>query len=123
MKQDDFLQVLGHRIKKFRKAKGLSQEQLAEAIDKSVDTISNVERRNGSTSLDTVFKIANALDVQIFELFQVHDMSSTDKKKMQMLDSIVDLLKDQPEEILHFTLEQTKQLVSLKEGFIDKLKK
>lgn len=123
MRQDEFLKVLGLQVKKRRKALNLSQEDLAEKIDKSVDTVSNIERGKGAPSFDTALDIANALGVEMFELFQVHDMSTKDKEKMKVLDSILDLLKDQPDEMLQFTLKQTQQLVSLKESFIDKLKK
>lgn len=123
MKQDEFLKILGYQVKKRRKAFNLSQEDLAEKIDKSVDTVSNIERGKGAPRLDTALDIANTLGVELFELFQVHDMSTDDKAKMKKLDTILDLLKDQPDEMLDFTLKQTQLLVSLKESFIDKLKK
>ena len=123
MKQDELLKVIGFQVKKHRKAMNLSQEDLAEKIDKSVDTVSNIERGKGAPSFETALDVANALGIELFELFQVNEMSTHDKQKMKVLDSICDLLKDQPDEMLHFTLEQTKQLVSLKESFIDKLKK
>jgi transcriptional regulator with XRE-family HTH domain len=122
-KENEFNRLLGQRIKKLRKAKKLSQEALAEAIDKSVDTISNIERGKFAPRLDTASEIANALDVELFELFQVRKMPLEDKEKMKLLDEIFDLLKDQSDEILQFTLSQTKELVSLREQFIDKLRK
>ena len=50
-------------------------------------------------------------------------MSLKDKEKTKLLDEIFDLLKDQSDEILQFTLSQTRELVSLREQFIDKLRK
>lgn len=123
MKESEFSRLLGQRIKKLRKAKGLSQEDLAESIDKSVDTISNIERGKFSPRLDTSLELANALDVEPFELFQIRDVPLKDKEKAKILDEIFDLLKDQSDEVLQFTLAQTKQLVSLREQFIEKLKK
>ena len=123
MKQKEFLKILGYQVKKRRKAMRLSQEDLAEKINKSVDTVSNIERGKSSPSFDTALDVAAALGVEMFELFQVHDMTTDDKQKMKKLDSILDLLKDQPDEMIDFTLKQTQQLVSLKESFIDKLKK
>lgn len=123
MKESEFSSLLGQRIKKLRKTKNLSQEDLAERINKSVDTVSNIERGKFSPRLDTALEIANALDVEVFELFQVRDMPLKDKQKARILDEIFDLLKDQSDEVLQFTLAQTKQLVSLREQFIDKLKK
>ena len=123
MKENEFNHLLGQRIKTLRKAKSLSQEKLANLIDKSVDTISNIERGIFAPRLDTALEIANALEIELFELFQVREMPLEDKEKMKLLDEIFSLLKDQPDEILQFTLSQTKELVSLKEEFIEKLKR
>lgn len=61
--------LFGNRVKALRKARSLSQEELAEAIGKSVDTISNIERGFNSTRISTVFDIADALHVSFVELF------------------------------------------------------
>ncbi|MBG79058.1 MAG: hypothetical protein CL570_08555 [Alphaproteobacteria bacterium] len=123
MSHNDYLKSLGHRIKTLRKAKNLSQEALSEKIDKSVDTISNIERAVSAPRLETAIEIAHALDVEPYELFRIRDLPLSDKQRTKLLDEIFDLLQDQPEEILKFTLSQTKQLVSLRDKFIDKLKK
>lgn len=123
MKENEFNNLLGQRIKTLRKANNLSQEKLADLIDKSVDTVSNIERGIFAPRLDTALEIANALDIELFELFQVREMPLEDKEKMKLLDEIFNLLKDQPDEILQFTLSQTKELVNLKEEFVEKLKK
>ena len=56
---------LGLKIAYYRKLKGLTQEQLAEAIDRTPAFIGHVEAPNISKaiSLDTLFDIATALDV------------------------------------------------------------
>lgn len=56
---------LGLKIAYYRKLKGLTQEQLAEAIDRTPAFIGHVEAPNISKaiSLDTLFDIAAALDV------------------------------------------------------------
>ena len=122
MNHETLIKSLGLKLKTLRKARGFSQEQLAEMIDKSVDTISNIERGKFSTSLDTAIDLAKVLNVEVYELFMTHDIKTTDKTKMTLIAEIIDQLHDQPEEILQFTLEQTKQIVSLKEQFIDKLR-
>ncbi len=66
--------ALGHRIKALRKERKLSQEDLAEMIGKSVDTVSNIERGFSSTRLSTVFEIAEALKVGFIDLFDWADM-------------------------------------------------
>lgn len=56
---------LGLKIAYYRKLKGMTQEQLAEAIDRTPAFIGHVEAPNISKaiSLDTLFDIAAALDV------------------------------------------------------------
>ena len=56
---------LGLKINYYRKLKGMTQEQLAEAIGKDVSFLGAVEAPNvnRTVSLDTLFDIAKALDV------------------------------------------------------------
>lgn len=63
--ESEYLQ-LGLKIAYYRKLKGLTQEQLAEKIDRTPAFIGHVEAPNISKaiSLDTLFDIASALDIQ-----------------------------------------------------------
>lgn len=65
---------LGLKIAYYRKYRGLTQEQLAERIDKSAAFIGHVEAPNinKAISLDTLFDIATVLEipVQKFLLFE-----------------------------------------------------
>ena len=54
---------LGQRIRKYRKQKGYTLEQLAERLDVSTTFIGQIERASGKPSLETLVRIANALDV------------------------------------------------------------
>lgn len=56
---------IGLKISYYRKLRGLTQEQLAEKIDKAPAFIGHVEAPNVSkaVSLDTLFDIADVLDV------------------------------------------------------------
>jgi transcriptional regulator with XRE-family HTH domain len=62
-------QKLGQRIASLRKAKKLTQEQLAEALDCSVEFISLVERGVNSPSVSGLEKFAKILKVEVKELF------------------------------------------------------
>ena len=53
---------IGQRIQKYRKTAGLTQEQLAESVDLSVNFISNIERGAKLPCLETFVRIANAVD-------------------------------------------------------------
>lgn len=59
----DYYQI-GQRIRKYRKACGMSQEQLAEKIGISVTHMSHIETGNTKLSLQVFVDIANALEVQ-----------------------------------------------------------
>lgn len=56
---------LGLKIAYYRKLRGITQEQLAEKIDKSAAFIGHVEAPNvdKAISLDTLFDISEALDI------------------------------------------------------------
>ena len=71
--QSEYLQ-LGLKISYYRKLRGLTQEQLAEKINKTPAFIGHVEAPNISkaVSLDTLFDIAAALDVPAYK-FLVFD--------------------------------------------------
>lgn len=59
---------LGQRIRKFRKANKLSQEELAEKTGISVTHLSHIETGNTKLSLSVFVEIAEALSVQADEL-------------------------------------------------------
>ncbi|MGC8989371.1 MAG: helix-turn-helix domain-containing protein [Verrucomicrobiia bacterium] len=60
---------LGQRIADLRKARKLTQEQLAEAIGCSVEFISLVERGVNAPSVAGLEKFAKVLKVEVKELF------------------------------------------------------
>ena len=55
---------LGQRIRKVRKARGLSQEQLAERAEISTTHMCHIETGNTKLSLSVFVAIVEALDVQ-----------------------------------------------------------
>lgn len=55
---------IGQSIRKFRKARGLSQEELAEMVGISTTHMSHIETGNTKLSLPVLVKLAEALDVQ-----------------------------------------------------------
>ncbi len=59
---------IGQRIRKIRKAKGYSQEQLSEMTGISVTHMSHIETGNTKLSLEVFFNIVNALECTADEL-------------------------------------------------------
>ncbi len=60
--------AIGQRIRKIRKARGLSQEKLAEKVGISTTHMSHIETANTKMSLSTFVGLASALEVRTDEL-------------------------------------------------------
>lgn len=71
------LRLLGLTIAYYRRAKGMTQAELAEAVHISRTHISNIEAPNTKTSisLNLLFDIAEALDIPVKELFDFQGRS------------------------------------------------
>lgn len=55
----------GKQLQRYRERAGYSQEALAELVECSTIFISYIERGEKSPSLDTLIKLANALDISV----------------------------------------------------------
>ena len=67
--------LLGLTIAYYRKLRGLTQAELAEATNLSRTHISNIEAPNGKTSisLNKLFDLADVLEVPVKDLFDFRD--------------------------------------------------
>lgn len=63
-------QVFARNLKRFRSARGLSQEALADCAGIDRTYVSALEREVYSVSLDTIEKLAKSLEVDPFELLK-----------------------------------------------------
>ena len=66
----DIAKTLGQRIRNYRTAKGLSQEKLAELSGCHPTYIGQIERGEKNATLESIEKIASALDVSLSKLFE-----------------------------------------------------
>jgi len=66
---DTLRKKFGLRLKYLRHQAGMTQEQLAEAVDISVDFLGLVERGINAPSFENIEKLAKALGISIQELF------------------------------------------------------
>lgn len=74
---------VGGRLREIRKSRGLTQERLAERIERSVDAVSALERGLALPSFETLEKLADALDVPVRDFFDVEEDAS--EVRVQML--------------------------------------
>ena len=76
----DFKKLLGKKIQSIRKAKGLTQEKLAELIDIETPSLSYLETGKYAPSVETLQKLSKVLDVKPWEFYFFTDLSDEDKK-------------------------------------------
>ncbi len=74
-KEDKLYIKVAIKIKLERTKRGLSQEKLAELADLSKTYVGDIERTKSIPTLDTIEKIAKALDMEVIELIDVSKMS------------------------------------------------
>src|SRR4030066_1375761 len=86
--------LLGKRIKELRKVRKLSQDKLSEQVDIDPKHLSRIEVGSSYPSLNTLEKIAIALNVEIKEFFEFEHLS--DRK--ELINNTVKLLKETDEE-------------------------
>lgn len=70
MLSKDFADFFGHIVRKHRKARFLTQEQLAERADLAPKMISLIERRQRNPSLNVADSIARGLSVPCWRLIK-----------------------------------------------------
>jgi len=71
--------LLGRRIQFFRKQRQLSQAALAEKVDISITSLSQIERGVKYPTSETLSRIANALGAEARELFDDEEAPPADR--------------------------------------------
>jgi transcriptional regulator with XRE-family HTH domain len=71
MYYNEFLSLLGERIRALRKEKNIKQEKLAELVDKTTEHISFIERGERAPSLELLLDLARVLNVPLPYLLDV----------------------------------------------------
>lgn len=66
----DILKVFGSNVKKYRQKRGISQEKLAELCELHRTYISDIECFRRNISLNNIQKVADALKIEPYKLFQ-----------------------------------------------------
>lgn len=92
-KVTDPIKLLGLRIREVRKAKGLSQSELAERASLSLNFIGLVERGMTSPSLTTLSRIARSLGVPVADLFLTAEAIQRSSRNQELLQRLIILLR------------------------------
>jgi transcriptional regulator with XRE-family HTH domain len=95
-------ELFSENLKAFRKEKKLSQQDVAERSDMLASTFNRIENMKVVPSIDTVERIASAMEIDFIDLFQPREISDKSiVKKLEMLNylseynrSVVEILLD-----------------------------
>lgn len=105
----DLKERVGAKIKKLRTAQGLTQEALAELIDRSVDAVSQLERGINLPSLDTLERLSERLGVPVRDLFDFGE-GEVDERRASLMASLVLTAKALPTADLAVAVKQVQAL-------------
>jgi len=83
--------LLGQRIKELRKSRNLTQEQFAEMIDIDQRNLSSIECGINFPTKHFI-KIAEALEIEISDLFKFNHLSLTEDDMRTQSKTIIDTL-------------------------------
>lgn len=85
----DIKKEIGEKIKRLRKKRKLTQEQLAEMIDISPRNLSNIEKGVNFAKANTLEKILTSLNATTEDLFSNDEL----KKSDDLIDEIIARIK------------------------------
>ena len=83
-------EIFGNNIHSYRKARKLSQEQLAEKLDISVKHLSTLETGKVFASAELIETIALVLEVSVSALFYSPEEKSFDTSDFQRIEKIIE---------------------------------
>ena len=101
-------ELIAARIKQLRKSRGLTQEKLAELIGRDTKHISKLEIAGSYPSIETLDRIANALNIEIKEIFNFDGLMD----KNYIRDEFEKLLKYSDEKHLQILYKIHKSLIN-----------
>ncbi len=101
MTEEELKSVFSENIKKYRNGK-FTQESLAEKIGVSSQNINDIEGKRRFPRTDTLVKIAEALNIEVYQLFipqdktpiQIEETPENVKVRIQITNEIVEEIRN-----------------------------
>lgn len=75
---------VGLRIRAIRKSRNLTQEELGNLLERSVDAVSNLERGVSHPSFETLDRLSQALNVPVREFFEFEGGDEVSPKRARV---------------------------------------
>lgn len=86
--KDRICQILGNNIKKIRKAKRITQNELAEKIGVEVKSLSLIETGKGFISSKTLEKLSSVLNTPIKNFFEENNYHNSETLYREIIDNL-----------------------------------
>ena len=83
-----FLETIGKNVKRIRLLRGLSQETLANDLDKSINFVSLIERGESGLSIQTLIDLCKILEVDTNAIFEGVIVPSSEKADNYIIKSL-----------------------------------
>ncbi len=107
----DLKRRIAVKLRVSRKARHLTQEDLAGMIGRSVEAISNIERAKGLPGLDTLEVIATKLEIPITEFFEIpRGRTKLTARRFEALARLNELTRGLSDRSLEIALKQLEAL-------------
>lgn len=87
--------IVGLRIKRAREGAGLTQEALAERVDRTKEAISNIERGINLPSLDTLQRICEIVEMPIANIVEQSDRSNSFLDIKAQIDTLMSRMSEE----------------------------
>ena len=84
----EILQIIGKNIRSIRLSKGITQEAMAEKLNKSINFVSLLEKGSSGASLQTLVNICNILEVDANCIFNGLLTYNIKEKDRYIIDNI-----------------------------------
>lgn len=86
---NDLKRIIGWRIRARRLALNLTQEHVADAIARTVETVSNIERGKAFPGLETLEQICRVLDIQMSRLFDAEEAVALSPLRIELQERLI----------------------------------
>lgn len=95
--QNESRYLVSRNIKAYRKKAGMTQSQLAEKINKTVEMVCQLENNVASTKLSTLDAIANVFGIETYMLFLNKDRPNLESFSPELTDLMFELEDQSPD--------------------------
>ena len=100
-------QIIGARVRAARKRRGYTQEQLADLIGRTVETVSNVERGRTIPTLETLDRLGHSLDVPLREFFDDRrDFAEVSNRRLELELRLTEFVRSMSDDDLEVAVNQ-----------------